>query len=241
MHRPEARRVSGHRRAQLHESGRTRRTRYRSSPDQRLWRHRGGRMRHRADVGGGARHRRDGPRDARRQLAARGRHAADQQDAGPDRLRRHRRGSRAHRARQRHAGDRLEPVAEALFRRRFRQHRHAAGAERRGVAASVAERRDPRLSYRKTHRGDEAGCDPRQYRTRRDGRRSRDDRGFEVRSHPACRARRPAAGPARPTGRRRSPGPVRARQSAAAASGRVGAAPCWPKRPRRQSRWQPRR
>ena len=59
-----------------------------------------------------ARHRPDGPRDARRQLAARGRHAADRQDAGPDRLRRHRRGGRAHRARQRHARDRLEPVAE---------------------------------------------------------------------------------------------------------------------------------
>ena len=32
--------------------GRTRRTRHRCSPDQGLWRHRGGRMRHRADVGG---------------------------------------------------------------------------------------------------------------------------------------------------------------------------------------------
>ena len=84
------------------------------SSDQGLWRHRGGRMRHRADVGGGARHCRDGPRDARRQLAARRRHAAHRQDAGPDRLRRHRGGSGAHRARQRHARDRLEPDAEEL-------------------------------------------------------------------------------------------------------------------------------
>ena len=64
------------------------------APDQGLWRHRGGRMRHRADVGRRARARADGPRDARRQLAARRRHAADRQDARPDRLRRHRRRSR---------------------------------------------------------------------------------------------------------------------------------------------------
>ncbi len=42
---------------------------------------------------------RDGPRNARRQLAARGWHAIDRQDAGPDWLWRHRRGSRTHRSR----------------------------------------------------------------------------------------------------------------------------------------------
>ena len=45
-----------------------------------------------------------------------------------------------------------------------------AGRKRRGLAASVAERRDPRLSLARTHRGDEAGRDPRQHRARRDGR-----------------------------------------------------------------------
>ena len=43
---------------------------------------------------------------------------------------------------------------------------------------------------RAAHRGDEAGRHPRQHRARRDGRRSRDDRGAEVRPHPPCRARR---------------------------------------------------
>ena len=47
------------------------------------------------DVGGRARHRRDGPGNARRRLAARGRHAAHRQDARADRLRRHRRRSGA--------------------------------------------------------------------------------------------------------------------------------------------------
>ena len=78
-----------------------------------------------------ARHRQDGPRDARRQLAARRRHAADRQDARPDRLRRHRRRSRAHRARQRHARDRLEPVAEEASEGRVRRARRVAGRERR--------------------------------------------------------------------------------------------------------------
>ena len=146
MRWPETCGVSRHRRAQLHEPGGTRRTRHRRPPDPGLWRHGGGRIRHRADVGGGAQHRPDGPRDARRQLAARGRHAADRQDARPDRFRRHRRGSRAHRARQRHARHRLEPVAEEFCRRRVRRSRYAAGAEPRRLAASVAERRNPRLS-----------------------------------------------------------------------------------------------
>ncbi len=43
---------------------------HRSTSDQGLWRYRGGRMRDRADVGGRARTREDGPRDPRRQLAA---------------------------------------------------------------------------------------------------------------------------------------------------------------------------
>ena len=87
-------------------------TRHPRAPDQGLWRHGRRRMRDRADVGGRARPRQDGPRDPRRQLAARRRHAADRQDARPDRLRRHRGGSRAHCARLRHARHRLEPVAE---------------------------------------------------------------------------------------------------------------------------------
>ena len=144
MQRAEARRVSRHRRAQLHEPGRARRTRHRSAPDQGLWRHGGRRMRDRADVGGRARPRQDGPRDARRQLAARRRHAAHRQDARPDRLRRHRRGSRAHRARQRHARHRLEPVAEEASESRIRRPRRTADRERRRLDPSAAQRRDAR-------------------------------------------------------------------------------------------------
>ena len=147
MHGPEARRLSRHRRAQLHESGRARRARHRRSSDQGLWRHRGGRMRHRADVGRRARAGADGPRDARRQLAARRRHAAHRQDAGPDRVRRHRRGSRPDRARQRHARDRLEPDAEEVIPASSSSTLDELLArERRGLAASAVERRDPRLS-----------------------------------------------------------------------------------------------
>ena len=47
------------------------RTRHRRAPDQGLWRHRGRRMRDRADVGSRARHCADGPRDARRQAGMR--------------------------------------------------------------------------------------------------------------------------------------------------------------------------
>ena len=148
LQRPETCRVPGHRRAQLHEPGRACRTRHRGSSDQGLWRHRGGRMRDRADVGGGARHRPDGPRNARRQLAARGRHAAHRQDARPDRLWRHRRGSRPHRARQRHAGDRLEPDAEAIFRRRIRRAGSAARRQPRRLAASACSTTKPAASSR---------------------------------------------------------------------------------------------
>ena len=108
---------------------------------------------------------------------------------GPDRLRRHRRRGGAHRARQRHARAGLEPVAEDLSRRRFRRHRTTAGAERYRLAASVAERRNPRLPLARTDRGDEARRHPRQHRARRVGRRSRDDRCAEVGPHPARRAR----------------------------------------------------
>ena len=120
MQGAEARRVSRHRRAQLHEPGGTRRTRHRGAPDQGLWRYGGRRMRDRADVGRRARARQDGPRDPRRQLAARRRHATDRQDARPDRLRRHRRRSGAHCARLRHARHRLEPVAEETSEGRVR-------------------------------------------------------------------------------------------------------------------------
>ncbi len=44
---------------------------------------------------------------------------------------------------------------------------HAADAKPRRLAASVAERRDPRLSLAPAHRGDEAGRHPRQHRARR--------------------------------------------------------------------------
>ena len=49
----------------------------------------------------------------------------------------------------------------------FVDARYAAGAERRRLAASVAQRRDPRLSLARAHRGDEAGRHPRQHRARR--------------------------------------------------------------------------
>ena len=54
-----------------------------------------------------------------------------------------------------------------LCRRRVRRSRQAAGRERRRLAASVAERRNPRLSLARMHRGDEAGRHPRQHRARR--------------------------------------------------------------------------
>ncbi len=66
---------------------------------------------------------------------------------------------------------------------------YAAGAERRGLAASVAERRNQRVSLAPTDRGDEARRHPRQHRARRVGRRSRHDRCPEVGPHPARRAR----------------------------------------------------
>ena len=160
------------------------------APDQGLWRYGGRRMRHRADVGGRARPRQDGPRDPRRQLAARRRHAADRQDARPDRLRRHRRGSRAHRARQRHARDRLEPVAEETSEGRIRRARRVADRERRDLDPSAAQRRDPRPGLARLHRGDEARRHPRQHRARRDRRRGSDDRGAEIRPDPPCRPRR---------------------------------------------------
>ena len=123
MQRAQARRVPRHRRAQLHEPGRTRRARHRSASDQGLRRHRSRRMRCCADVGSRARHRPDGPRDARRQLAARRCHAAHRQDARPDRLWRHRRRGRPHRAWQRHARGGLEPVAEETPEGRIRRSR----------------------------------------------------------------------------------------------------------------------
>ena len=58
----------------------------------------------------------------------------------------------AHRARQRHEGARLEPDAEDDRRRRVRRARRAAGRERRGLAASAAERRDPRLCLARASR-----------------------------------------------------------------------------------------
>ena len=63
-------------------------------------------------VGRGARLCGDGPRDARRPVAAQRRRAAHRQDARPGRLRRHRRRDGAARARHRHEGARLEPPAE---------------------------------------------------------------------------------------------------------------------------------
>ena len=57
------------------------------------------------------------------------------------------------------------------------------------LAASVAERRNPRLPLARADRRDETRRHPRQHRARRVGRRSRDDRGAEIRPHPACRAR----------------------------------------------------
>ena len=120
---------------------------------------------------------RDGPRDARRQLAARGRHAADRQDARPDRLRRHRRGSRPHRARQRHARDRLEPVAEDASPASSSSTLEKLLAESDVVSLHLLLNDETRgfLSAR-THRGDEARRDPRQHRARRDGGRRRHDR-----------------------------------------------------------------
>ena len=67
---------------------------------------------HRADVGGGARHRSDGPRDARGQLAAHRRTAAYRQDDRAAGLRRHRGGGGAHRAWLRDAGAGVEPFGE---------------------------------------------------------------------------------------------------------------------------------
>ena len=61
-------------------------------------------------------------------------------------------------------------------RRRVRRTRRTAGGERRGFAASAAERRDPRIPLARLHRGDEAGRDPGQHRARRAGRRGRHDR-----------------------------------------------------------------
>ena len=190
MRRPEARGVSGHRRAQLHESGRAGRARYFRSPDQGLWRYRGRRIRDRADVGRRARHRPDGPRDARRQLAARGRHATHRQDPGADRLRRHRRGSRPHRARRRHARHCLEPVNENLSGRPICRSEYAPRRVPCRLAASPIERRNPRLPFARADRLDAAGRDPRQHRARCAGRRDRDDRRARVGSHPARRARR---------------------------------------------------
>ena len=72
-------------------------------------------------------------------------------------------------------------------RRRFRRDRYLAGAERCRLAASVAERRHTRLSLSQADRGDEGRRHPRQHRARRVDRRSRNDRGAEVRPHPARR------------------------------------------------------
>ena len=59
---------------------------------------------------------------------------------------------------------------KTICRRRIRLARDAAGAKRRRLAASSAQRRDPRLSFARADQGNEAGRHPRQYRARRHGR-----------------------------------------------------------------------
>ena len=188
MHRAEARRVSRHRRAQLYEPGRTRRTRHRRAPDQGLWRHSRRRIRDCADVGGGARPCPDGSRDARRQLASRRRHAAYRQDARPDRIWRHRRGGRADCARQRHARHRMEQVTQEASESRICRPRRTSDRERCRLDPSAAERRHARSGLARVHRGDETWRHPHQHRARRHRRRRSDDRRPEVGPDPPCRA-----------------------------------------------------
>ena len=54
--------------------------------------------------------------------------------------------------------DRLEPDAEKLCRGRIRRSGQALGREPRRLAAFAVERRDPRLSFARAHRGNEARC-----------------------------------------------------------------------------------
>ena len=65
----------------------------------------------------------------------------------------------ADRAWQRHEGDRLESDAEDFSRRRFRRPRRSAGAQRRGVDASAAQRRDPRHPFARENRAHQARRD----------------------------------------------------------------------------------
>ena len=111
MPRAEARRLSRHRRTQLHGPRGPRRTWHRGAHDQGVRRYRGGRMRLRADVGGSQRARLDGPRTGRRPLVTHRRNTTARRDAGPGRLRRDCAGNGAARARCRHARGRLEPHA----------------------------------------------------------------------------------------------------------------------------------
>ena len=71
MPQPEAHRVPGNRRRELHEHRRTRRTRHQGSPDPRLWRHRRRRTHHRAHVRGRARSRAHGSRRCGREHGSR--------------------------------------------------------------------------------------------------------------------------------------------------------------------------
>ena len=140
MPRAQAHCFSRHRRVELHGRSGAGRPRHHGPHHQGLWRHRGCRAHHGADIRLRPRPRAHGPRSARGRMGAARKHAAQRQDARPDRARRHRPGGGADRARHRNGGDRLEPVAAPRRRRAPGRSRRAAGAGGRDLAASCAQR-----------------------------------------------------------------------------------------------------